>query len=457
MSPGTPDNQQVVIGFLSNPASYGLVEAPVERIVSHCSIVFLAADRAYKLKRAIRYASLDYTTLAARRAACAAELALNRRTAPDLYLAVRTVTIDETGSLAFDGEGEVLDYVVMMRRFAQSDLFDAMEQRGALTPALMHELGAGIARFHLAAAPRPDRGGSEAIGRVIADNERELTLVAPVLDGAAVGTLGERARARLATLAPLLDRRRAAGKVRRCHGDLRLANICLFRGRPTLFDCIEFSEEIGCIDMLYDLAFVLMDLELVGRNELANAVFNAHADIAPDPEGLRTLPLFLSLRAATRSYALAGKSRRETDPVRADALMLRARQHIAAGIDFLAPAPPRVIALGGDDEDARHGLADELAGQIAPVPGARVLCLDFLGEAGWHEAGAVLASGCSVLLEAGFHDEDTRARAAALAAAHTAPFEALWAGPAPPGDGAWCPRTVSDRVFETLPGERRSR
>ena len=239
------DDQDAVIDFLSRPESYGLSETKVERIKTYCSIVFLEADRAYKLKRAIRYASLDYTTQASRLSACQAELVLNRRTAPELYLGVRSINRDERGALAFDGPGTALDYVVVMRRFAQTDLFDHMADSGRLTPELMHALGEAVGRLHVTAEPTPSCGGSDAIRSVIADNDRELAKVAAELDGAAVGTLSSCSRRTLNGLVGLLDQRRADGKVRRGHGDLRLANICLYGGRPTLFDCIEFSDEIG--------------------------------------------------------------------------------------------------------------------------------------------------------------------------------------------------------------------
>ena len=335
------DTQDAVIDFLSRPASYGLHDARVERIETHCSIVFLAADRAYKLKRAIRYASLDYMTRESRQAACESELVLNRRTAPELYLRVRSINRDANGALMFDGPGPALDHVVVMKRFAQSHLFDHMADDGRLTPELMRALGEAIAHFHLAAEAMPTFGGSDAIRRVIVDNDRELALVATALDGAAVGTLSSHASAALESVATLLDRRRTEGRVRRCHGDLRLANICLYAGLPTLFDCIEFSDEIGCIDVLYDLAFLLMDLHLRGRAELGSVLLDAYLNLAPDTEGLRAMPLFLALRAATRSYALAGSARRQTNPEQAARLLALARRHIDAGIDFLTTPTTR--------------------------------------------------------------------------------------------------------------------
>lgn len=427
------DDQGATIAFLSAPVSYGLRDGQVERIETHCSIVFLAADRAYKLKRAIRYASLDYTTRDLRQAACEAELVLNRRTAPELYLGVRAINRDDAGALAFDGAGRALDHVVVMRRFAQSDLFNDMADHGLLTRELMRALGATIARFHLAAAPRVDHGGSDAIRRVIADNERELALVAAALDGAAVDTLSQRARTALTALASLLDRRRAEGRVRRCHGDLRLANICLYDGRPTLFDCVEFSDEIGCIDVLYDLAFLLMDLHLRSRDGLANAVFNAYFDLAPDNDGLRTLPLFLALRAATRSYALAGSASRQAHRAQATQLLAQARRHIDAGIGFLAPERPRLVALGGGTAGDRADLAAALAARSSPVPGARIVQLAASDEDAWSEVAAVLAAGCSVLATSAFRDGADRSRAAELASAQGVRFCGWWLGAPPVG------------------------
>ena len=326
--------QDAVVDFLSQPAGYGTT-GEVERIDTHCSIIFLVGDRAFKLKRAIRYASLDYTTRALRQAACEAELALNRRTAPELYLGTRCITREPDGSLAFDGNGAALDHVVVMRRFAQSELLDHMAEAGRLTPSLMRAVGEAVARLHLGAERTPQHGGSEAIRRVIADNDRELAKVAAELDGAAVGELGNLARAMADELAPLLDSRRLEGKVRRCHGDLRLANICLYAGRPTLFDCIEFSDDIGCIDVLYDFAFLLMDLHLHDLPDLANAVLGAYLERMPETDGLQALPLFLSLRATTRSYALAGKATRQADPRQAARLLKFAHRHVESAIAYL--------------------------------------------------------------------------------------------------------------------------
>jgi aminoglycoside phosphotransferase family enzyme len=319
--------QDEVVGFLSAPASYGLAHGEVETIATHCSIIFLVGERAFKLKRAIRFASLDYRALDQREHACRAELELNRRTAPALYLGVHSINRRPNGALAFDAAGPAVDWVVEMRRFRQVDLLDTMAQDGRLEAALMRVLGEEIARFHGVARVTPAYGGAAGIRAAIESNSHELELAGGLLDGLAVDELNARAFETLQALAPLLDERQAAGKVRQCHGDLRLANIYLEDGRPTLFDCVEFSAEVGCIDMLYDLAFLLVDLRQRGLAEFADIVLASYLAHTHDEAGLPALPLFMSVRAATRSYTLADKASREAGTK-------EAKQHLAAAHDF---------------------------------------------------------------------------------------------------------------------------
>jgi uncharacterized protein len=221
--------------------------------------VFLAGDRAYKLKRAIKYPYLDFSTPEQRRRACEAELALNRRTAPTLYIEVRAVARMTDGRIGFAEAGLAIDWVVVMRRFAQSSLFDALAQTGGLSACLMHELAGHIADFHAMAEPRFDYGGAAALTAIAKTNHRCLMEAQHAgFVREYIEELRENSLQRLAAVGGLLDRRRVEGKVRRCHGDLHLRNIRLLDGKPTLFDCIEFSDALASIDVLYDLAFLLI-------------------------------------------------------------------------------------------------------------------------------------------------------------------------------------------------------
>ena len=147
------EDQSATIEFLSDRAAYGRPGETVERIDTHISVVFMVGERVYKLKRALRYPYLDYSTVAKREAMCRAELQLNRRTAPELYLAVRKVARGADGQLSLDGAGEAVDWLVEMKRFPQETLFDKLAAQHELTPALMRDLADRVAVFHAEAEP----------------------------------------------------------------------------------------------------------------------------------------------------------------------------------------------------------------------------------------------------------------------------------------------------------------
>src|SRR5438874_257322 len=163
-----------------------------------------------------------------------------------------------------------------------------------------------IAGFHREAESRPDHGGGAVMAEVAETNLRILRERRSAgFAEAEMDTLQERIRQELARCAALLDERRARGKVRLCHGDLHLRNICLLDGKPVLFDALEFSEAIASVDVLYDLAFLLMDLEHRGARDLANLMLNRYLDLTGEDDGLAALPLFLSLRAVIRGHVIA--------------------------------------------------------------------------------------------------------------------------------------------------------
>ncbi len=312
------EDQAAVIEFLSSPLTHG--GAAVERIDTHASVVFLAGAGAWKLKRAVRYDYLDFSTPERRRVCCEAELRLNRRTAPALYRGVVAVTREPDGSLALAGQGTAVDWLVEMRRFDQEALFDRRAAQGALDLDLMAPLAAAIARFHERAERRPDHGGRAGMAWVIDGNAAGFDQFGPgILDPAECAQVTLDSRAELERLAGRLDQRRESGCVRQCHGDLHLRNVVLFDGQPTLFDGVEFNDEIACIDVLYDLAFLLMDLWRRGLRQHAHAMWNTYLGETADFGGLSLLPLFLSCRAGVRAKTSATSARMQADrPHRAE-------------------------------------------------------------------------------------------------------------------------------------------
>jgi len=443
------DDQRDVIAFLSEPSSFGLAVDRVDIIETHVSLVFLAGDCAYKLKRAVKYPYLDFSTPDHRRRACEAELALNRRTAPTLYIEVRALVRMWDKRIDFATHGPAIDWVVVMRRFDQSSLFDALAQTGGLSAHLMNELANHIAEFHSLAEQRFDYGGAAALTDIAEANHR--CLIAAREAGFAlecINEIRERSLQRLAAVGGLLDRRRAEGKVRRCHGDLHLRNICLLDGKPTLFDCLEFSEALGCIDVLYDLAFLLMDLEHRGLTDFANLVLNRYLDVTDEDDGLPVMPAFLSLRAAIWAHVTATAMDRAAHPESKPKMAAEARRYLDLAARLLRPRPCRLVAIGGLSGSGKSTLAAALAPEI----GARVLRSDVIRkrlfgvapetrlpasayttelsrrvyEALRQKAAAALAAGYSVIIDAVSLRPEERRSFAAIAEAAAVPFSGLW-------------------------------
>lgn len=450
------ESQADIVAFLSDPGAYAGAAGRVEKITTHASRIFLAGERAYKLKRAVKYSYLDYSTADLRRRACEAELALNRRTAPELYLAVLPILRRPDGTLAFEGEGEAVDWVVAMRRFPQEALFSHLAETGRLTLPLAMQAADRIAAFHAAAEPMRGQGGVAGIRAVIAINDENLRRSPPGgLQTADIDRLRDATLAALARHATLLDRRRDAGKVKRCHGDLHLANICLLDGLPTLFDCIEFSDLIACIDVLYDLAFLLMDMRHRGLAAEAAQVFNRYLDRSEESDGLPALPLFLSLRAAVRAHVTATAAK--ADAATRQQQLTAARAYFDMAEELLRPLPPRLVAIGGLSGTGKSSIAAALAGDLGVAPGARVLRSDVLrkrlfgqapesrlpADAYAPEVNArvyvalenaardALAAGYCVIIDAVAARPEERQAFAALAAAAGVAFTGLWLEAAP--------------------------
>jgi len=412
--------------------------APARRIDTHGAVVFLSGDRAYKLKRAVKFPYMDFSTAERRRAMCEAEVDINRRLAPEIYLGVEAV-----GS----------DWAVVMRRFDEDGLLDRMAARGALTPEIMAALGERIARYHDGLAPiRDGFGRPNDYRHSVAADIRQMREQGVRLDPPTSEALAEKMPAALEPYLDLVARRVEAGAIRRCHGDLHLRNIVLLDGKPVPFDAIEFSERIANIDVLYDLSFALMDLCERKLRPLANRLLNewlwriAELPDAPHEEALTLLPMFLSRRAAIRAFVDAQAASVS------DGDTSRARDYQRIALSFLQPAPPRLMAIGGLSGSGKTTTALRLAPAIGRTPGAVVvrsdverkrlagIALEERMPAGsytpdasartyaamFERAERALRAGHSVVLDAVFAKPEERAAAEALALKLGVPFEGFW-------------------------------
>ena len=418
------DDQRDVIAFLADPGSYGAGVDRVERLETHISLVFLAGDSAYKLKRAVKYPYLDFSTAALRGEACATELALNRRSAAELYLTVKTIGRDADGRIGWD-RGEPVDHVVVLRRFEQERVLDNIAQTHGLDPPLIHALAAHIAEFHAGTDIRLAQGGATAMAKVAADAIRNCRDAG--LDPERIDKLNRAWQSELQRLAPLLDRRRDAGRVRRCHGDLHLRNICLLDSGPVLFDCLEFSEDLATIDVLYDVGFLLMDLIHRGHNDDANRLLNRYLDLTTEEDGLAAVPFFVSLRAAIRAHVAATAAQFADRGTQ----IAEAHRYLDLAHASLHRPSPVLVAIGGLSGSGKSSLAARLAADLGPVPGARPLRSDVLRKRrfGIAPETPLPDSGYAPeVTEAVYTDIATKA-AAALAAGDSAVIDAVSLAP----------------------------
>jgi len=413
-------------------------------IETACARIFLAGDVAWKLKRNVDLGYVDFSTAERRKWALDRELDFNQATAPDIYRRVRIITREAGGGFAWEGAGEVVEYALEMRRFDDSKVLS--NDPGGIDGEMADALGRTIAGFHADAPLRP-QGGWSALAFTVGSNAHLLRDLTDRLDHHRVELMIAMTAAELARQKPLLEARRDSGFARRCHGDLHLANILVENGKPVLFDCIEFNDLLSDLDVQYDLAFLLMDLDFRGRRDAAVRVLSAYLDQAARHfpaqlwEGLAALPLMLSVRAGVRAHVSAHSG---------DLAMSRA--YVEAAIAHLAPPPPALAAVGGFSGTGKSTFARAIAPGLGAAPGAVVLRTDEarkrltgagpvdrlarevytaefyarVYETVFETARAALKAGHAVVLDATFTEPALRARAEALAVECGVPFHGAW-------------------------------
>lgn len=368
------DTQKEIFGFLADPRTHGVQK--VARIDTHAASVFLAGDRALKVKRAVRFPFLDYSTLEKRKAACEAELAVSAPYAPEIYRGVVAITREASGKLAIGGSGIPIEWAVDMRRFDETRTLDHIV--GEIDDTLADALGWAVAAAHAKAPPVKAEAWIAALGSYIDEHAETFARYPDIFPAAQIEKLAAASRASYARIVPLLRERARQGFVRRIHGDLHLGNIVLIDGKPVLFDAIEFSEVIASGDVLYDLAFLLMDLLERGLTSAANIVLNRYllqTRRAEDLDALAALPFFLAMRAAIRARVAAPRLEQAQADKR-PSIARTARAYFDFAWRAIAPPAPRFVAVGGLSGTGKSKLARMLAPLVEPMPGAVVVRSD---------------------------------------------------------------------------------
>lgn len=372
-NPIESDMQARVFAFLTDPAKH----PDVRRIDTHGASVFLEGDRALKIKRAVRFPFLDYSTLEKRKAACDEEIKINHPFAPQIYHRVVPITQNNDGSLEIDGDGTPVEYAIEMTRFDERQTFDHLAAAGSPDPVLIDAIAEAIAASHGGAPLAQAEPWIRSIPGIITGNTAAFRKAA-CFPTEEMDDLEQASLSAFSRLSGLLEQRGRQGYVRRCHGDLHLANIVLIENRPVLFDAIEFDPVIASVDVLYDLAFTIMDFLRYDRPAAANALLNKYLALTPveNLDALAALPLFMSLRAAIRAHVLL--ARIDRSPRDKAAVMQSVKTYFELARRMIHPSAPTLVAVGGLSGTGKSVLARALAPAVPPQPGAIVLRTDVL-------------------------------------------------------------------------------
>lgn len=447
-------DQNAIIEFLNKPISYGFSgDESVERFDTHISIVFLVGGFAYKLKRAIQLPFVDFRKLDDRKKYCQLELDINQRTSPNLYEAVVPITKNAKGQLSLDGDGEIVDWLVKMKRFEQENLFESLAENGKLSVEDMEKLTGHIAECYKQADIDTTLGGVNGIKRAFKGHYKAFeNCPKNVLSKGHIQKLKEVVQHQIETYEALLQDRQETGFVRQCHGDLHLRNICLFQGDVTLFDAIEFEPDYAIIDVFYDLSFLLMDLCHRGLNDLANAAMNRYLGLTGDVLALNLLPLFMASRSAIRTHVNGVASKNQLNEAVQRDFEMDARAYLSEALSYFEPAKPQLVSIGGLSGTGKSVLAKKIAPHLGRKPGAFIARTDLirkrlmgvkpdeeLSEYGYRpnvtqhtyntlfvEIRMALHAGQSVIVDGVFAKPEEREMLETIAQALEVPFVGIW-------------------------------
>lgn len=360
-----------LIRYLSDPATYPHRPSSVEVIQTHISVVFIAGELVYKIKKPINLGFLDFTTPERRAFYCTREVVLNSRFSHGIYLGVVPIVSTPQG-FQLGGEGPHVDTAVLMRRIAPQHLFVHMLANDQVTPDILDRIADRIAACHRGAESGPHIAsfGSQAVIRHnIEENfEQTLPFVSRVVDPWTYEQTRRLSLEFLASKEQLFQRRVQGGFIRDCHGDLHLDHVVIENG-VMLIDCIEFNDRFRFGDTVSDLAFLLMDLEFSGYPSFSHRIARRYQQVSDDADLLELLPFYTSYRAYVRakvwSFALDEPEMSESQKERARE---KARDYFRFSLACLQPRRPVLVVMTGLTGTGKSFLAQKLGQRLGIEP-----------------------------------------------------------------------------------------
>lgn len=347
------------------------VEMPIRLLQTHISYILLTGDYAYKVKKPLDFGFLNYSTLEKREHFCREELRLNQRGAADLYLNVVPIT-QEGESYHLGRDGDAVEYAVKMRQFPQDTLLNRLFEQGELTEDLLRELAIAIANFHKISHTDDYIQSFGTVKSIRAAFDENYEQTEHYIGGPQTQQQFDETRAYTDRFfeerEDLFKQRVQEGWIRECHGDLHLGNICYWNNTLYLFDCIEFNEDFRFVDVMFDIAYIVMDLEMQGRTDLSALFLSTYVEQTGDWDGLEVLPIYVNrqsyVRAKVTSFMLDDPS---VDAETKASASAKAAKYYTLAWQYTRPKQGRLILMAGLSGSGKSTNARYLAKKLGAV------------------------------------------------------------------------------------------
>ncbi|NEX14770.1 MAG: hypothetical protein C1941_08790 [Prosthecochloris sp.] len=355
---------------LRQPSAYPHPVEKIEVVETHISLVFLTGTYAYKIKKAVNLGFLDFSSLENREHFCREELRLNRRLCKELYLDVLPVTI-QGESVMIGGKGSIIDFVVKMLQFDRTKEVDTLLASNRITGDHIDRISQIVSAFHEsapAAGPDSAYGRAEILIKPIRDNFTEAErLKSQLQEKVLLKRLKQWTENEYSRLMPLFAERKANGAVRECHGDMHTGNMVLWKKNVMIFDCIEFNPLLSTIDVMSEIAFLIMDLEHSGHPEYAWRFLNNYLSLTGDYEGLPLLRFYKTYRAMVRAKVTAIRHLQEENREEKEKTLAEHYSYISTALTCSSPAHPGLILTCGVSGSGKTSVAREIASHIPTI------------------------------------------------------------------------------------------